>query len=101
MFLEFPGRPDIGSLFFLFSRPLWGQAGHVLPPAEKQLSGEPSPILLSAKWNKERPGLFCLHAEHARVMNPLPSLGDLSPFSMGGGHSLPAIGLLRLLLSLL
>lgn len=87
VFLEFPGRPDTGSLFLLFSRPLWGQAGHVLPPAEKQLSREPSPIVLSAKGNKERPGLFCLCTEHAWVMNPLPSLGDLSPFSMGGGQS--------------
>ena len=66
MFLEFPGRLDTGSLFLLVSRPVWGQAGHVLPPAEKQLSGEPSPIVLSAQWNKERPGLDRQAVEHTR-----------------------------------
>lgn len=48
VFLEFPEAPDTGSLFPLFSwATLHGQAGHALPPAEEQPSGEPFPTALS------------------------------------------------------
>lgn len=48
VFLEFPEAPATGSLFPLFSwATLQGQAGHALPPAEEQPSGEPFPTALS------------------------------------------------------